>query len=152
VLLANTGIRPSEALLLRVEDCHLGRRPWIRVVRTKKLRPQFDDLEIPERIAECLRERIGEIHPSDPTTRLFAMNRRQPQRLFHYYARRAGIVRRVNLYMLRHTAATRLYALTRDIRLVQTILGHESADTTAIYAHVSPQIVRSVVESFPTTI
>lgn len=37
------------------------------------------------------------------------------------------------MHTLRHRFATRLYALTRDILLVQETLGHASPSTTRIY-------------------
>ena len=36
----------------------------------------------------------------------------------------------------RHTRASRMYAATKDLRLVQDELGHANPSTTAIYAHV----------------
>lgn len=137
-LLVNTGIRPSEALRLTAADCHLeGRTPWIRVMRLKKRTPsQFDDLAITPRLAELLKSHAEGL---DPEAVLFPISARQAARAFHYYRRQAR-VRRVKLYVLRHTAATRLYRATRSIELVQAILGHESPDTTAIYAHVPDSV------------
>lgn len=45
----------------------------------------------------------------------------------------------------RHWAATRWYAMTHDLRLVQELLGHESLTTTAQYTRVVPSAAASVV-------
>lgn len=146
-LLANTGIRPSEAIGLTRATIHLtAARPWIRVWRLKKSKPAFDDLEITEGLKDLLAARLMAI-PEGEDSRPFPLHRRTAARLFHYYARKAGILRKTRLYILRHTAATRLYRATRDIRLVQALLGHESPDTTAIYAHVPAEILRAAAST-----
>jgi len=152
-LLANTGLRPSEARALTRGDCHLeGRAPWVRVWRLKKKKtlPEFDDLPIPEMVGEPLAALIARLPPG-PEQRLFMIHPRQMQRLFHSYCRLAS-VRRINLYSLRHTAATRLYCATRNIRTVQAVLGHESPDMTTLYAHIPDRILRDLAASFPAAV
>jgi len=141
-LLATTGIRPSEALALRHEDVHLdGPEPWITIRRLKTRRPNPVDQElaIPAELASVLREHVATVGAG---VALFAMHRRQAERLFHYYARQARIPGRTWLYCLRHTAATRIYRATRDIRTVQAVLGHAHPDMSAIYAHVTRAMLR----------
>ena len=147
-LLSVTGLRPSEAIGLVMSDLHLaGKQPWIRVRRLKKRRESFDELVIPDTLAGALR-RYAETIGNDPSGRLFALRQRSAQRVFHYYARVAGITRKTHLYMLRHTAATRVYRATHDIELVRALLGHDSADTTAIYAHVTTAMQTELAEKF----
>lgn len=50
------------------------------------------------------------------------------------------------LHSLRHRAGTALYRLTRDIRLVQDVLGHASPATTAIYAAWSKEDAPAAME------
>ena len=38
-------------------------------------------------------------------------------------------------HSFRHTAATKALRATKDIRRVQAMMGHESVETTMIYAH-----------------
>ena len=45
-------------------------------------------------------------------------------------------VRHVPLHAVRHTAALRLYRESKNLRLVQKMLGHASINTTTIYADV----------------
>ena len=52
---------------------------------------------------------------------------------------------RVHWHLLRHTALTRLYEQTRDIRLVQEIANHADISTTMIYTHISGENVREVL-------
>jgi len=152
-LLANTGLRPSEARALTRADCHLeGRAPWVRVFRLKKkkLVPEFDDLPIPDQVAAVMSSLLSTL-PTDDGQRLFVIHPRQMQRLFHGYCKLAG-VRRINLYSLRHTTATRLYCATRNIRTVQAVLGHESPNMTTLYAHIPDRLLKALATTFPAAV
>lgn len=147
-LLANTGIRPAEARALTRGDLHLeSGAPWIRIVRLKKRKAthEFDDLPIPAETAKAL-----SLHASSlgAGAVVFTIPARRMQRMFHAYCRLAGI-RRINLYSLRHTAATRLYVATRNIKIVQALLGHERPDMTALYAHIPKMMLRELATTFP---
>lgn len=48
--------------------------------------------------------------------------------------------------MLRHSAVTNLYALTKDIRLTQRFARHRSLATTMVYTHPSEDDLVRVVE------
>lgn len=53
------------------------------------------------------------------------------------------------LHSLRHRVGTLTYEQTRDIRLVQDLLGHAHMSTTAIYTRVSPGHVAQAVAQLP---
>jgi site-specific recombinase XerD len=64
--------------------------------------------------------------------------------LVRKYAGRAGIDGRVYPHLLRHSFATHLLDGGADVRIVQELLGHESAGTTQIYTHVTEERQRQV--------
>jgi len=149
-LLANTGMRPAEARALVRESVQVdGPHPLVRVFRLKKMKtvPEFDDLPMPVETAEAMRSHMATL-PEHPQQPLFVIQRRQLQRVFYAYCKAAGIVG-VNLYSLRHTAATRIYCATRDLRTVQAVLGHETPDMTSLYAHVPDSLLKDLARTFP---
>lgn len=62
---------------------------------------------------------------------------RSVETLVAVYAKAAGIPTRVHPHLLRHSFATHMLDGGADIRIIQDLLGHESAQTTVIYTHVS---------------
>lgn len=147
-LLANTGMRPSEARALTRADCHLdGREPWVRLHRiSKKHGPApLEYLVLNVAVAGIVKAHVASL-PDDPSTKLFAFTKRQGARLFHYYADKAGIVPKRKIYALRHTVGMRLWRHTHDIRLIQAIMGHTNQAATAGYIHTAPEKIRDAYE------
>lgn len=55
---------------------------------------------------------------------------------------------RVGLHMLRHSFASYVYGESKDIVLVQNLLGHSSIETTQIYVHKTMDLSEQVVALF----
>jgi integrase/recombinase XerD len=72
---------------------------------------------------------------------------RQVQLRLQHWLEVAGITRPLSVHSLRHTFATRLYAKTGDLRLVQRALGHRHIATTEIYARVEDKALRKAIAS-----
>jgi site-specific recombinase XerD len=134
-LLLATGLRLSEALALEVEDVDLG-RGTLAVRRAKNDRPRvaYVPAELGARLAAWVEGRDG---------RLFAVSARHAQRRIGEMAREAGVT--ASAHSLRHTTATRIYARTRDLGVVQRVMGHASIQTTTRYARAEEGAVRRAV-------
>ena len=103
---------------------------------------------LPQRTVEMLRAFVGErtSGPLFPASHGGHMTTRSVHRRLEEPAARAGIMRRVSPHALRHTFATALYRRTGDVLLVGRALCHRSVASTAVYAQVDRQRLRSVLQ------
>jgi site-specific recombinase XerD len=139
------GLRLLEATHLKRQDIDPDRRLlWVRHGKGGK------DRRVPlaERTLEELRVYQKRF---DPETYLFpARGTGGPvhectlQRAFRAALRRTGINKPASIRTLRHSYATHLLEAGVDLRVIQTLLGHRSPTTTAIYTHVTTRSLDSV--------
>jgi integrase/recombinase XerD len=148
-----TGLRTSEVLHLRVCDID-SKRMMIRVEQGKGKQDRY--LPLSPLLLNWLRIYWKAARPSDwlfpgqrPGKPLSTHSVREACRLAR---KNSGIAKRVTLRMLRHCFATHLLESGTDLRTIQTLLGHRSLNTTAIYTHVSTTTIcaiRSPLEHLP---
>lgn len=75
------------------------------------------------------------------------------QRAFRHARAQAGVAKNATPRTLRHSFATHLVEAGTNLRYVQTLLGHQSLATTAIYTHLARnwwQDVKSPLDSLKT--
>jgi integrase/recombinase XerD len=61
----------------------------------------------------------------------------------------AEVTKRAYTHLFRHTYATYLYIATRDLGVVQQVLGHEDIKSTQIYVHIADELVQQAMYHHP---
>lgn len=145
MLVYSAGLRVSEVVRLKVADLEME-RGLVRVRRGKGGKDRYTLLA--GRAVEAVRLYMN-AYPTE--TWLFPGDRpdrhlttRSVQRVVQDAARAAGIVRTVTTHTLRHSFATHLLEGGTNLRVIQELLGHSSANTTQIYTHVARTTLESV--------
>jgi integrase/recombinase XerD len=152
------GLRVSEVVSLKVSDID-GQRMTLRVQQGKGRKDRYAMLSpvLLERLRAWWRlgHAQGKILPDgwlfpgmDPTDHVTA---RQLNRAVHLAAATAGLDKRVTPHVLRHSFATHLLEQKVDIRVIQVLLGHKKLETTALYAAVATDLLRSVISPLDQT-
>lgn len=59
-------------------------------------------------------------------------------------AHKAGIKKRVYTHLMRHCSFTHMVEAGTDINLIQRLAGHSSVKTTAIYTHISHNLISKI--------
>jgi integrase len=146
-----TGPRPSEPFYMRVQDINFDRQ----LVRYKTLKGSGDtqerELPISPLCCELLKTLTAGKAPTDyvftkpfiPWKHVDYKDAQDVMTRVRKQLSQAGYnVRGLNLYVYRHAFATRQYAATRDLVLVQRSLGHRHIEDTMIYIHLQPDQIK----------
>ena len=138
------GLRISEVTHLRVSDID-SERMVIRVEQGKGHKDRY--VMLSEVLLQVLRRYW---QAARPTTWLFLSSQQDHpislsavQRACQRAVRDASLSKQVTVRMLRHCFATHLLEAGTNVRVIQTLLGHSSVQTTQRYTHVSTQTVRA---------
>jgi site-specific recombinase XerD len=144
MVLYGAGLRIEEALSLEVGDVD-GERGVLRVRHGKGDRAR--EAKLSPTLYQALREYWARERPLHPY--LFASRRtgRPPTQAavrsaFAAAGEQAGITKPVRPHVLRHSFATHLLDAGTDVRVIQTLLGHESLQTTMRYTRVSTTLMQ----------
>jgi len=142
---ADAGLRVSEACGLTWGDVDAeARRVTVRfgkggrtamVGMTERCAAALAELKLSEASGEQL----------DPPHSVFGIGRRRALAILERLCRRAGVTCR-GFHALRHSAGTRLYEATRDIKLVARHLRHAQLETASIYAKLADTDYLAAVE------
>jgi integrase len=138
-----TGLRLGDILRLTWDRIDLA-QGLIRVMQGKTQTPLL--LPMSEALAEVLQaiprvmDSPNVFHQHGRSVRRFGWVRTD----FTKAIKAAGLVG-TRFHDLRHTAATQLRRLGRDLQVVQQLLGHKTIRTTMRYSHVHPTELREAV-------
>ena len=140
------GLRVSEVASLKISDVD-SKRMLLRIEQGKGRKDRLAMLS--PQLLELLRDwwRIAR-----PKAWLFPgqnpvnhIRVRQLNRAVHAAADMAKITKRVTPHTLRHSFATHLLEQNTDIRVIQVLLGHAKLETTALYARVATNTIRTII-------
>lgn len=133
-----TGLRPTELCNLKTRDVDIAQQ-FVYPTTAKNGTPR--KLKITKELTATIQKHITQ-QKLEPDNSLFNISTRiYSQR---YRRNRNNVANKLNqpelrsirLYDFRHYYATRLYAKTKDILLVQHQLGHRSLQSTLVYTHL----------------
>ena len=141
-LLYGGGLRISE--LVSLDTGQIALENGAAIVHGKGAKERVVLFGAPAIAALILYLRDGRTSLSKDTEAALFLNRsggrlsaRSVQSMIKHQALAAGILQDVHPHLLRHSFATHLLDGGADLRIVQDLLGHSSANTTQIYTHVS---------------
>jgi len=147
-LMYATGIRVSEMLNLTVNDI-FWEEELLRVFgkgRKERLIP------IASQSILYVRSYLDHIHPilsrNKPTTDLFLnyhgnkLTRMGFWKILQKIALSGGIKKKISPHTIRHSFATHLLEAGANLRIVQTLLGHTSINTTQIYTNIDLRFIK----------
>jgi tyrosine recombinase XerC len=150
-LMYASGVRLSEVVGVDIRNLDLEERTLL--VRGKGNKERVVLLGSPAE--KAIRRYLARGRPrlcSGPEMALFVnrdgkrLSGRSIEKIVRQHALKAGLGQRVWPHLLRHSFATHLLDGGADLRVVQDLLGHASAQTTQIYTHVTEERQREKLE------
>lgn len=145
-LLYGCGLRCMEARSVRIQDLDFDRKV-LHVVQGKGKKDRYVPLS--EHLIRGLKQYIDAERPDEWLFNGQPMENRKGGDFDSRYsqkgvqwavksaAKKAGIIKNVNVHTLRHTYATHLLEDGMDIMTLKEMLGHESIETTLVYLHIA---------------
>lgn len=143
-LLYSTGMRISELIGLRIQDVDIDRG----VVHIKNAKGKKDRITtIGVQLIPLIRDYLARFKPNywffeGPYRKRYSAS--SIRATLGRSVKKAGILKHVTPHTFRHSYATHLLEQGTDTRYIQELLGHNSIETTAIYAKVSNKNLQNI--------
>jgi len=138
-LLYSSGMRVSELINLKVKDVE-GNYGWIREGKGRKDRPFILANTIANNLTLICGDKKQEDFVFSSYNGKFSV--RTIQEIIKKASKKAKITKKVHPHTLRHSFATHLIENGYSVSEVQSLLGHNSLDTTMIYVHLArPKLI-----------
>jgi len=163
-LALGAALREHELVALDVGDVllpdgRIRRRLTLRVFKRSSTEPAPQDVFLPDgiwyKLGKFIAWKRANGESLEPTAPLFVSQSRRRlatrslRYLFRLWQERAGFDRRLAGHSLRHTALSRVYRETRDLRLTQRVARHKNIQTTTIYAGPTDEDILRAVRDLP---
>lgn len=145
-LLYSCSLRVSELINLKWKDIDRSRM-IINIIQAKGNKDRQVGLN--ESLIKLLTEYWNEyksvIYVLNGQSNAAKYSERSVGEVIKQLATKAGIEnKRVYTHLMRHTSATHMVENGTDINLIQRLLGHSSPKTTAIYTHISHNLISKI--------
>lgn len=149
-LFYESGIRLSELTNLKINDMNLKKR---EAVISKGKGGGFRTAWYDEDTAKLLEDHIEGIKLHYPFNESLFVNEDgkplQSEALKKRMLRRGMKIKiKMNPHKFRHSAGTRIYSNSGDLKLTSVLLGHESLSSTNLYVHLSNSKTRDLYDKF----
>lgn len=152
-LMIYTGLRASEVCNLKISHIDFG-SGLLEVVNGKGKKSRTIPLhkEAKRHILDYIDTDRGSGRVKDKDA-LFLSNRgkavgyRTVQRLVKGYLEQSNVDKNITPHKLRHTFASIFYSKTKDIKMLQELLGHSNISTTQIYTHLDNEEKTKQIDS-----
>lgn len=135
----STGMRVSEIINLKISDID-STRMIINIIQAKGRKDRIVPLST--KILELLRSYYKEYKPKD-----YMFNGQNSQQYSSESCNKLVkkyIGNSFHFHLLRHSCFTTLLECGTDLRIIQSIAGHQNVKTTEVYTHVSTNLLNKV--------
>ena len=150
-LLYATGVRVSEIVSLNLDDIDKTNLQ-IRVMgKGMKERICIYGEEAEKSLSKYLKDARPHLESENRSDALFInkmgnrISTRAIQRITNNYGKKTGSLKKIHPHLIRHSFATHLVQNNADLRIVQQLLGHTSANTTQIYTSINTIGYRPII-------
>ncbi len=141
-LLYSSGMRVSELVNLKPSDINFSENTgWVREGKGSKDRMFMLSPGLVAELKEYLKKKDNSAYVFSQKNPLTTRN---IQKIVKHVRIRSEIQKKVTPHTLRHSFATHLLESGTDIRMIQTLLGHSSLNTTQLYTHISSDQIRKI--------
>jgi site-specific recombinase XerD len=139
-LLYSAGFRVSELLHLKVENMDFENNyGWVKKGKGNKDRLFILASSLKNELLNYIKENNLDYDSLIFTSYNGQMSARSIQEIIKKAAKKSKINKKVHPHTLRHSFATHLLEDGYDLTSVQSLLGHNSLETTMIYLHITPK-------------
>jgi integrase/recombinase XerD len=149
IIMLDAGLRVTEMLRLKFQDIDF-KRQVLKVKSLKKRgKDQVREIPLTERANEFLIAWVNHERPSNTNTPIFGNITRQAVNIMLKRLQEQPELNHVNLYphKLRHSFGTNLRATGAELEDIKDLLGHKNIQTTTIYTHAKPEILKARIEA-----